>query len=111
MSADLLRDPRVRLAAGLGALVAAGFAIDGDRVGPMERHVFRAVNRLPDGLSGPVWIVMQGGNLVAAPVFGALAAASGRTRLARRLVLAGATTWLLAKVVKRWARRPGRRCC
>jgi undecaprenyl-diphosphatase len=68
--------------------------------------VFAAINRLPDSLAGPVWLVMQGGNFLAAPAAAAIALRSGRPRLARRLLVAGPATWALAKVVKRLIQRP-----
>ena len=103
---SVLPDARARLLAGVAGLALASAAIDTDAIGPVELRLFRTVNRLPDGLAPPMWLLMQSGNLVAAPVTAAVAAACGRPRLARRLLLAGATTWVLAKVVKRWARRP-----
>jgi undecaprenyl-diphosphatase len=69
-------------------------------------NVFRTINQLPDALGAPTWLVMQGGNLVAVPAAAWVASASGRPRLARRILLAGVSTWALAKVVKQGVRRP-----
>jgi undecaprenyl-diphosphatase len=101
-----LADPRVRLALGLAGLALSGLSVRRDRVGPTEEEVFRAINHLPDGLYAPVWLVMQGGNLGAAPAAAAVAYVTGRRSLAWRLLIGGSTTWVVAKVVKRGYRRP-----
>ncbi len=101
-----LRDPRVRLVLGAAAFALTGLAVEPDRVGPLEEGVFQVVNRLPDGLAGPVWVVMQGGNIGAAPVAAAVAGLAGRPAVARRLLIGGLGTWALSKVVKRGIARP-----
>jgi undecaprenyl-diphosphatase len=101
-----LADPRLRLALGLGGLALAAAAVRPDRVGSSEKRLFRTINRLPDGLAGPFWVVMQGGNFAAAPAAAGLAILLARPALARRLLVAGPATWALAKVVKRWSERP-----
>jgi glycosyltransferase 2 family protein len=101
-----MTDPTLRLAVGIGGLALAGAAVRGGDIGPVELRIFRAVNRLPDGLRGPLWLVMQTGTLAAAPAAAFVATASGRPRLARRLLVGGATTWALSKVVKQWVGRP-----
>jgi undecaprenyl-diphosphatase len=101
-----LADPRVRLALGLAGLALSGLSVKRDRVGHTEEEVFRAINHLPDSLYAPVWLVMQGGNLGAAPAAAAVAYATGRRSLAWRLLIGGSTTWVVAKVVKRGYRRP-----
>jgi glycosyltransferase 2 family protein len=102
----VLADPRSRLALGLGGLALAGLAIESDRVSPVEAELFWSVNHLPDRLASPVWLVMQSGALVAAPVTAAIAQRVGRPELARRLLVAGFSTWALSKAVKRSVRRP-----
>jgi len=101
-----LSDPRIRLGVGLAGLALSGLGVKRDRVGRTEEEAFRAINHLPDGLYGPVWFVMQGGNLVAAPAAAAVAYVAGRRALAWQLLLGGSATWALAKVVKRGYRRP-----
>jgi membrane-associated phospholipid phosphatase len=96
----------VRLAAGLGGLALTALAVSPDRVEPVEAPLFRMVNGLPDDLAGPLWLIMQGGTLAAAPVAAVFARLSGRPALARRLLIAGPTTWLLSKLVKRGVARP-----
>ena len=68
--------------------------------------MFRTVNDLPDSLFGPAWVVMQLGNLGAAPAAASAALAVRERRLARRLLVGGAASWALSKVVKRGIRRP-----
>ena len=75
--ADVLADPRVRLAAGSAALLATAMAVRRDHVGPGEAAAFRAINGLPGWLYPPAWLVMQLGTLGAAP------AAAGAAWLAR----------------------------
>jgi membrane-associated phospholipid phosphatase len=98
--------PRLRLGLGVAGLALATAAVRSDRIGPDEQRVFGAINRLPDSLAGPFWLIMQGGNLAAAPAAAAAALQSGRPALARRLIVAGPITWVLAKVVKRCIQRP-----
>lgn len=100
------RSDGTRLLVGLAGLAVTGWAVEHDRIGPLEAHAFRAVNRLPDSLYRPAWVVMQGGNALAVPATAAVAWCAGRPRLARRLLAGGLLAWLLAKVVKRAYRRP-----
>lgn len=106
MTAPRLADPLTRVALGLAGLAVSGWRIDNDRVSEREQAAFRRVNDLPDGLYGPVWLVMQTGTIGAVPVAAAVAFARGRRPLAGRLLVGGTATWLLAKVVKRVYRRP-----
>ena len=115
-AADRAGWPDVGLvAAGAAVLVLAALPVDAERVGDAEAAVFRVLNGttvLPFVL---VWPVMQLGNVLVVPASAAVAAALRRWRLAGELLVAGAATYLLAKVVKgivpaRPARRPaGRR--
>ena len=97
---------RLRFAAGVCGVVLSGLAVDGRTTGPVETALFRAVNRLPDALYRPAWVVMQVGNVNAAPLAGLVALGAGRPRLAARLTMTGLSTWTLAKVIKRCYRRP-----
>jgi glycosyltransferase 2 family protein len=99
-------DPSVRLALGIAGFALARVAVHREDVGPLELRIFRAVNHLPDGLRGPLWLVMQTGTLAAAPLAAFVATASGHPRLARRLLAGGVTTWTLSKLVKQRVRRP-----
>lgn len=95
-----------RLLLGLVGLAGTASVVRRDRVGRREVAVFRAVNELPDALSGPLWVVMQAGAVGAAPVAAVAADVAGRPRLAAQLLLGGSGAWVLAKVVKRFAQRP-----
>jgi len=101
-----LGNPRRRLTLALTVFGLSALAIHSDRAGAVEADLFRSVNRLPDRLAGPVWLIMQGGQLGAAPVVAAIAARTGRPILARRMLVSGASTWALAKLVKQSVRRP-----
>ena len=110
MSVRRRRDPgreqQLRLAIGVSGVVLSGLAVHDHTAGPVETAVFRAVNRLPDALYRPGWVVMQAGNVAAAPLTGLLALGAGRPRLAARITLSGLTTWTLAKAIKACYRRP-----
>lgn len=95
-----------RLLLGLLGVVATTAVVQREALGAREISVFRTVNELPDGLYRPVWVLMQGGALGAAPVAAVVACAAGRPRDGERLLLGGCTAWLAAKVVKRVVRRP-----
>jgi undecaprenyl-diphosphatase len=70
------------------------------RVSLEEERVFRAVNDLPDALFPPVYAVMQCGNLAAVFVTSALAAVTGRRRLAATTAITGTAVWGACKLVK-----------
>jgi undecaprenyl-diphosphatase len=97
--------PAVRLGLGAVGLALSTLPVRRDRVGATEARVFTTVNRLPDSMHAPAWIVMQCGALLAAPASAAVASAMGEKRLAVQLATAGTTTWALSKVVKRIVRR------
>jgi undecaprenyl-diphosphatase len=97
---------RRRIALGVAGLVLSGLPVRGRTIGPREEALFRVVNGLPDRIYRPVWLVMQAGTVGAAPVAGAIACASGRCDLGRRLVVGGVVSWALSKVIKRVYRRP-----
>lgn len=95
-----------RFVAGSLLLAASILPVHRDRVDGWEASLFRAVNHLPDALFPPAWVVMQAGNVGAAPAAAAVAWLSGDRRLAGRLLTAGVATWAGSKVVKRFTRRP-----
>jgi len=104
--ADVLADPRVRLAAGSAALLATAMAVRRDHVGPGEAAAFRAINGLPGWLYPPAWLVMQLGTLGAAPAAAGAAWLARDRELAGRLLAGGTSAWALSKVVKRLVGRP-----
>jgi len=99
-------DPRIRAALGVAGLLLCGRRVEHDHVTAWEIAAFHGVNRLPDQLERPAWVVMQLGNVAAAPVAAAAAVAAERRQLGRRLLIGGIATWLLAKAVKQVYRRP-----
>ncbi len=103
---NVRRRQDLRLALGTAGVIVSGLGVHDHQIGPLESAVFRRVNRLPDRLYRAGWVVMQAGNVNAAPVAGAIALCSGRRRLAARLTLTGLTTWTLAKILKRVYHRP-----
>lgn len=106
----MIRDSRVsvggRLLAGVVGLAVCGVPVRGTTIGPIETAAFRAVNDRSDRWYRPVWVVMQSGNVLAAPVVATVALGCGRPRLAARLAITGGLTWTAAKIVKRIYRRP-----
>jgi len=66
----------------------------------IERAAFVIVNRAPDALYVPLWVVMQAGSFFAVPVFATLALAARRPHLARALAVSGTIAWSLGKVLK-----------
>jgi glycosyltransferase 2 family protein len=98
--------PWVRLGVGAAALLVTALAARHDRVSPCEAKAFRAVNRLPDSMYVPTWVVMQMGTLGAAPAAAGAAWLAGEGELAVRLLAGGTGTWALSKLVKRMVRRP-----
>jgi membrane-associated phospholipid phosphatase len=88
------------LVAGAGLVLLAALPVETDRVPGAEAAVFRV---LDDATLLPfvvVWPLMQLGNLLVVPASALLAAVLRRWRLAAGLLLAGAGSYLLAKVVK-----------
>jgi undecaprenyl-diphosphatase len=108
----VLRGPAdvLLIAIGCGTLLLAALPVDAGRVSDAEAAVFRVLNDttvLPFVL---VWPVMQLGNVLVVPASALAAAAVRRWRLSVELLVAGAGTYLTAKVVKGvWPRpRPQR---
>jgi membrane-associated phospholipid phosphatase len=103
---NVLADPRVRLCAGVAALLATASAARRYRVGPWEAGAFRAVNGLPDSWHLPAWVIMQLGTFGAVPTAATAAWLAGDSELAGRLLASGTSAWGLAKLVKQVVRRP-----
>lgn len=95
----------MRLASGLVVLLVSGGLAAPGRVGPLEDAIFRSVNRLPHVLYGPLWLVMQTGQLLAIPGSAVAALYWRRERLALDLALSGSSTYMLAIVVKTMVKR------
>ena len=96
------RHPGDILRAGLGALGLLGTGIVARRnaLSRAEQDVFRLVNDLPPAFEKPLVVVMQAGALAAVPAAGAAAMLARRPRLARDLLVAGGSAYVLAKVAK-----------
>jgi undecaprenyl-diphosphatase len=77
----------VALGAGLAVTVASALVAAGGTVPGWEQATFRAMNRLPGGLSGAMWAVQLLGVLGTPLVVAAVAAALRLWRLATALVL------------------------
>jgi membrane-associated phospholipid phosphatase len=87
-------------------LVLTGLLSLGARPYRAEHRVFTALNGgLPDVLGFVLVPAMQAGSLAAVFVAGVLALIARRPQLAGRLVLAGGSAWILAKLVKRVVER------
>lgn len=89
----------VPVAAGALLVTSAGRARSGE-ASDLESQVFRLVNRAPEALRVPVWLVMQSGSLAAVFVTGAALARTGRTRSAAVATLAGTAVWGGIKLFK-----------
>jgi membrane-associated phospholipid phosphatase len=85
---------------GLGLLLLAALPVDPAHVPAAEAAVFRVVNGTTVLPFVVVWPVMQLGNVLVVPAATVLAAAFRRWRLALELLVAGAGTYVAAKVVK-----------
>jgi membrane-associated phospholipid phosphatase len=102
-AASAVRTRRPELPLILGAmvvLVISALPVQDENVPRWELSIERWVNDWPDGLYRSAWVVMQLGNAVTVPLVALIAAAARRLRLAAGLLLAGVSTYLLAKVVK-----------
>lgn len=89
---------RVLLASVVIAVTAA--VASTHNVSRLEEDVFRLINRLPDLLRIPLDYVMQSGALAAVPVVAIGALVFRNVRLSRDVAIAGASAWVLAKVLK-----------
>jgi undecaprenyl-diphosphatase len=103
LAAQSVRSRRPEVLLILGAtvvLMVSALPVQDENVPGWELSIERWVNDWPDGLYRTAWVVMQLGNAVTVPLVALLAAAARRFRLAAGLLLGGAGTYLLAKVVK-----------
>ncbi|HWH33942.1 MAG TPA: phosphatase PAP2 family protein [Acidimicrobiales bacterium] len=98
----------VRVALGLAALLVALLAVQRDDLSTFETDVFRLVNNLPSWLAQVLGPIMQLGNVLAAPVLGAVALVvlRHRWRVAIDITVGGTLAWLAARVVKSLVERP-----
>jgi membrane-associated phospholipid phosphatase len=97
------------IAGGAGVLVLAALPVHRHSVSGAEAAVFHLINGTTVLPFVVVWPVMQLGNVLVVPVSAAVAAVFRRWWLAAELLVAGAGTYLIAKVVKglRPRGRPG----
>jgi len=91
----------VRLGLGTGVLAWTVVRARRSRPSDLELACFESVNGLPDTMSQPLWPVMQLGALAAVPVVAGAVGLTGDRRRAKRLLVGGTATWVLAKGVKR----------
>ena len=90
----------LRLTLGLGILVWAAIAAGSTDPSRAEINLFRLINQLPDPAGAPLVGIMQLGALAAVPVVAVVCVLGRRPRLARLVVLAGLSAWLIAKVAR-----------
>ncbi len=91
---------------GLVALVITTSLAWADDPSELELDLFGVVNRWPDWIETPFWIVMQAGSFAAIPISAALVMAVWRNvRLSTALLLAGVIAWVAAKLVKEFVGR------
>jgi len=98
------REDVVVLCVAVIVLIVATWAATADLTSA-EVGVFRAVNELPDQLSGVLWPFMQYGTFITIPVLAVVALAFRRFRLAIAVLLAGVGVYLLALVIKQIVER------
>jgi membrane-associated phospholipid phosphatase len=95
-----IRRDLIVLVASLAVFALCAVLVADGRVGPAERAVFGAVNRLPDWLYGPMLLFQYLGVLVMPLVIAAGALAFRRWRLAGALVLVVPSKLALERVAK-----------
>ena len=87
-------------------LFVSSIPVHARSISAFEKRAFRIVNDLPSTIYPvPAWIFMQLGNFLIVPVTVLVALVGRRFRLAGTLALAGFSTYVLAKVVKRFVER------
>lgn len=89
------------------AVLAVAWSVAGNGAIPLwEESLFRSLNDLPDWIERPGWLVMQLGSFAAIPIAiaGCVVLLRDR-RLAGRVAVAGATAWLITRVVKEIVQR------
>lgn len=87
-------------AAGAIVLVLCAYAVHPNKAPALEEDVFRVLNAIPDLFYWPVWVVMQLGNLLAAPAVALGALVLRRWRLAAGALLVGVIKIFASRLVK-----------
>ena len=97
-----------RVIVGLAVLLLAALAVRREQLSQFEADVFRLINHLPSVIEPVVVVVMQAGNVVAAPILGGVVVAFNRKRLraAVDVAVAGGVAWIAAKAIKGLIERP-----
>ena len=88
------------LASALVAFALTTTFIDPNRIADAEAAVFGGINGLPGAAFWPLWVPMQLGSAVAIPVLAGAALWLRHHRLSASVLLAGASGWILARIVK-----------
>lgn len=98
----VVRDPVYLAFAAVGAVIlfVAAQIVHPNRAPGWEEAIFHPINDLPGSIYQPLWLLMQAGNLVAAPLAAVIAASLRRFRLAFAIGLATVAKLQLALVVK-----------
>ena len=99
MSAERRRLDAIVALGGLAVLAGCAVAVRDGTVGPAELAVFRAINELPEALSGPMRGAQLLGVLAVGPVAAAIAAVLRRWRLALACLLVTLEKLLAERVV------------
>jgi membrane-associated phospholipid phosphatase len=95
------RDAELLVGGTLAFLLCALF-VEENSVPDLERNVFEAVNGIPSVVPFvAVWPFMQLGNFAVVPVVAVIALVLRRYRLALAVALAGAVTYVVAKLIKK----------
>ena len=89
-----------RLVFAVVLLLITAVPIERGAVSDLEARIFFWFNDLYGWITGPLWIVMQLGALIAVPVVALAALVMRNRRLALDVLIAGTLAWLLANVVK-----------
>ncbi len=98
----------VRFGLGLAVLAVSALAVQRDRLTVFETDLFRLANDLPSQISPILTVIMQAGNVVAAPAAALvmLVVARRHRRAALDVAGAGVVAWFAAKAVKDVVQRP-----
>ena len=91
---------------GGGVLLISAIPVHADSISDTEKSIFRAVNDLPSVIYPvPAWLFMQLGNFLVVPITALVALVFRRYRMSATIAVAGMSTYVLAKVVKRFVER------
>jgi len=86
---------------GAAVLALSAWGARYENLHPVEMRVFRAVNRLPDWIYGPLWLPMQLGNLVVGSVTGLVVALLlGDWRVAIAVLIATGLKLVVERVIR-----------